>query len=448
MNVLPDFLNLVRADLCHENVVFGPGPSLFCQVCKTTPIPNVYDYIDRDFPHDRLYSCTLAQAYYRQTGDDNVRVSFYVLGATGILPQCVQGQTLRRLRESIQLMKAINAPFIQDASPHTPTELMETFLQKYVQAVSNQKTRDKITPGEQTFLNHLLKTMHQLLHSKDTPHPFEFYFQKLVPYVKRCVNDNLLLPRVDEETNLAKDLIFQLQFSQAIRDRYGKYSIPFEVIHVMLGCYVSSSNINVVANWALDLMARVCRGQFFWQNYKNCCFVEAMQTLLNTEVTTRKNTPLYYVKREIMVGNAAESLSSFLPNYMQLEMLIKDKFASKFPDVNPQVLQVATNQMFPAVIFEDNADHLGFTMELGHVACNIDPRTGLIKKGTYGTARKIHRVVSKFIRQVCKFDRIENAWTMDTLHQFLESDPTLEQDILEVSKMLLVKQDEEASMEE
>ncbi|GIX89619.1 uncharacterized protein CEXT_201381 [Caerostris extrusa] len=221
---------------------------------------------------------------------------------------------------------------------------------------------------------------------------------------------------------------------------FSQYCLSFDVIHVMLGCYVCSCDLKVVANWALDLMARVCRGQFFWKRYASNELVQTMQHLLNTAVSYRHKTDLYYVVREIRRGNAAENLSTFLQNYLLLEMLVREKF--QVPETSPDVLRMATTQLFPAVLFEDYKDQLGFIMALGHVASHID-KTGQVKKGTYATAKKIHKIVNKFIEKIQKFDVIEIPWTMDTLHLFLLSEPHLEQDIVEISRLVLTQESDE-----
>jgi hypothetical protein len=373
----------------------------------------------------------LAQAYSEWTGDEDVPANFVIIDVEGILPTRIIGQPLRRIKETVLLLRALNAPFTTVPITNKPTELMEKFLSNYIQSIQIPKD---ISSSEQTLFNQLITNMHHALHSKEFPNPFDFYFEKLVPYVKACKEEWTLLEPVNE-LNMAKELLLLFRQSYEIRQNFSAYSIPFDVIHVMLGCYVCCCDLNVVANWALDLMSRVCDGKFFWKRFESCRFVQAMERLLKTEVTFKNRTDLYYVIRHIREGNSAECLSNFLPQYSQLERLVKEKFPNYYNASD--IAEFASHQLFPAVLFENHNDQLGFSVGLGHVACSIHPRTGQVKKGTYSTARKIHRVISRFIESVQKFNQIPNLWTLDTLQQFLVQEPRLEKDILEIAKLVL-----------
>lgn len=434
MNVRKDFLHLVQDKLCHgrENACIVPGPRLHCEFCGNDPIPDVYKYIcGKGTNH--LHPCELAQAFYEMTGDPNVPVNFVIV-ADNILPTYIEGQLLSRLRNAVHFYKVLLAPFTQHSTPYVTTPEMDSFMVDYAEGITSLTCpQEETSSNAQFLLKQLLENLHKSLRSKDTPNPFEHYVNTLVPYVKLCDPTVPLLPADDDdEANLASNLVSQLRRSQWVRDQYSRYSFVFDLMHVMVGCYVSSCNKEVVANWVLEFISCLCGGKFFWKQFPECPLVVEMKNFIQSEVSHRKKPNLYYVLREIQRGNAAESLSSFLPNYLQLEMLVKEKFRDH---------PMAASQLFPAILFEDVADHLGFAMHLGHVAFNMNMKTGTVKKGTFQAARKFHVVVAKCVDSVRRFDAIKNIWTMDTFHQFLESEPNLEQELVGVAKLLLVRED-------
>ncbi|GBN92055.1 hypothetical protein AVEN_266869-1 [Araneus ventricosus] len=431
-----DFLNLVESHLCHgsQNVQLVEGRTLKCTQCLTNPIKDVYEFVSSH--QDPFVSCRLAEAFARWTGDENVPVTFILIDVEGILPSQIFGQPLKVLREAVELYKAINSPFTEGGRDDVEmTPLMHNFLGQYIKIITAMSSTQDRKTSEMVILNQLMGAMHQAVESTDKYNPFENYFKRSVPYVKSFEKEWTLLPPETATDTLVRQLMDQMQRSSAIRKQFSQYSMIFDVMHVILGCYACSTNIQVVGNWVLDLLARVCRGQFFWKNYASHEFVQTIQKALKTSVSYRNRPELHYVIREIQQGNAVESLSSFLPQYLQLEILLRHSL--------PQLDSMVITELFPSVLFENYAPQAAFSVALMHVGRNMNPKTGQIKKGTYQTARKIGRVITKLIEQVKEFDSITIPWTTDVLKLFLVSNPKLEQELVQVANVVLGPEEEE-----
>ncbi|GFQ88173.1 uncharacterized protein TNCT_361821 [Trichonephila clavata] len=225
------------------------------------PIPNEYHFIREAANLDLLDACHLAQMYHILTGDEQVPVPFALVSVEGILPKRVDDQSIRRLYASVKILKALNAPFTQNATMDESTVEMQHFLMNYMNAITHAQPQELLRDSEKMVLNHLLQNLHQAMESnKFQDNKFDFYFQKLVPYVKACRKDWTPLPPEEEESILMKQLLNQLQRSMAIRKMFSRYCISFDIFHVLVECYACCSDIGMVANWSLDLMARICRG--------------------------------------------------------------------------------------------------------------------------------------------------------------------------------------------
>ncbi|GFR03389.1 uncharacterized protein TNCT_463601 [Trichonephila clavata] len=237
-----NFLELIRPHLCHDPyrmsiIAFSNQPPVIrCETCHQMPIPNVYHFIRDAANVDLLGACHLAQMYNILTGDEQVPVSFALVSVDPnvlILPKRVDDQPIRRLYASVKILKALNAPFTQNATMDEPTVEMQHFLTDYMNAITHAQSQEALKDSEKMVLNHLLQNLHQAMESKEfQENKFDFYFQKLVPYVKACRKDWTPLPPEEEESNLIKQLLNQLQRSMAIRKMFSRYCIPFDIFHV------------------------------------------------------------------------------------------------------------------------------------------------------------------------------------------------------------------------
>lgn len=438
------FPTVLRA--CHENLrVFrGPegAPAVQCNECQNIPIANVYEWIANISKTDMSEACALAQSYAQWTGDTNVPVPFAVLGIDGILAQKIKGQPLHRLVACVKILKALNAPFTEHAVLEKPSSEMQNFLTDYMNVIASAKPQETLKSNEQTVLNNLLQNLHSVMDSKEfQENKFDLYFEKLVPYVQACEENWTPLMPDDDDPIVINQLLKQLKRSEAIRKIFGKYSLPFDIFHVLVGCYACCVNIGVVANWALDLIARVCRGRFFWKEYATCRFVQQLRLTMASEFTYKRNTDLYYVIRSMQKGEGMDCLSTNFNKYTQLEKTLKEKIQTP-----SHIHEMACNQLFPATVFENHRDQMAFAIALGHVACNMDHGSkGIhtVRKGTFAKARRLYHIIVQLMAQVQKFDeQYPLPWTIDTLKLFLVSDPTIDKSLAEMAAVVFQQEEE------
>lgn len=413
--------------ICHpESAILDVNRNIYCDLCKKIVIVDIFEYVRQPFD-DHFYGAALAQALYECTGNDQVPLPFTVVDIDGILPKRVTGQTLQHVRKCIEFLRAINAPFTTNPS-HKMCPEMGQFMTDYL----------KMVDSDHTLLNQLIQGMHQVLNAdKEFSNPFEFYFSKLVPYTQKCIDGWKPLQAMPPDANLAKELWIQLSQSNAIRKMFGIYCIPFDAIHAMVASYACCSDPDMVGNWVLDLMARICSGNYFWQRYRDCIFVKTMQNVLKTEVTLRNHMALYHTMRQFQNGNAIDCISTQWTNYLQLAKLVHSKF--HVPQTTYDVNELACNQMFPAVLFENQGDLFGFILSSTHLMMSVDPKRAMVPKGAFKKAREIHRIVKRFVDSVFRFN--QPIWTLDTLQLFLAAEPNLEREISEVFRLLITQEE-------
>lgn len=433
------FIDLIAQDVCHPKSLQlqKHPPELYCTVCKNCPISNIYEYIVQEFP-DHFHSSELAQAYYNWTKDEKTPMTFTLVDIQGIYPGRIVAHSILQIRESVDHLTAINAPFTtKPAVEHT--DAMNTFLTRFLDTVSQHKN----SSTDFHVIEQIVEGMHHTIQNGDYTNPFQFYMSKLAPYVQTCLTDWTPIPATEEDPNLAKELLLQLQLSSQIRKVFGKYSIAFDVLHAMIGSYACSSDMEKVGNWVLDLMARICRGQYFWKVYPDCRYVQAMNSFLEREVSYKKRPHLYYVMRAIRQGNASDNLSESWSNYCQLQNLVNEKFT--MPHVPFDILQMVCIQLFPAILFEDHSDQLGFALALGHVILTVDPKTGFTRKGSFKKARKIHEIIRRYVNKVRSFegDSDGSIWNMETLRVFLVSQPNLDEEMRQLTNLVFMKDEED-----
>lgn len=429
------FLNLVQTDICHpEKVSLVAGPALFCHQCGKGFA--VYEYITR-ISTDHFRSSELAQAFREWTGDENVPMNFTVVDLEGIFSKTIVGQSLNRVLKSLRLLRAINAPFT--TRPQVDRfEDMNNFLFDFLNMV---KEHPESTAARE-IINDVLHSMYELLNtSKESIDLFSTYFDDLVPFVQRCVPDGKPIRVNDSFPNLAREMHEQLQLSSAIRKQFGKFSIPFDMIHVMVCSFACSVDMDVVGNWVMDFIARVCRGRFFWKSYPDCPFVETMNRIVYREVLSRAGSDHYKTLTKITTGKSIEHYSTFLMPFHELQMFLKGKFCRGRHD---RVQEMAFHQMFPAVCFTDHGDQLGFTIGHNYLVQTLNRNNGRIVKGMFKTAKSLHRTVQKFIAKIRDFETMPDGspntqllWTVDTFQLFLASDPEYEAEIKSVLRTVV-----------
>lgn len=443
------FLELIRYRLCcpPKHMILGPGLSLCCNTCQKILIPNLYEFVNDPSSDDFFYSGLLAQALSEWIECDNVPMSFPLSHVEGILDTVVRGQPLHRVRKSIRLLRAINGPFTKDqATTRSDLDEMNTFLTDFLNIISENPTSE--SEDERIALDALMKNMHDLVASRNGVNPFGSYFDVLVPYVKTCGywED---LETGGEDPNPASELHAQLVRSGLIRGRLSRYAVPFDVIHVMVCCYACSSDMDVVGNWAIDFMARVCRGQFDWKLYVDSPFVIRMMKLIHSQFTCRRNTQFYFrVVRPIQRGESIDHYSTLWEPYHEMRAILKSRYS--VPGVpSSDILDMAFAHLFPAVLFPDYSDQLGFTLGFNHLLMSFDREKGTMARGAFKKAKLIHSIVRRFIRCVEDFhdDKLPRkadklVWNLDTVRLFFASDPKFHEEIMHVVNVLVGKQED------
>ncbi|GFX70537.1 uncharacterized protein TNCV_875111 [Trichonephila clavipes] len=170
----------------------------------------------------------------------------------------------------------------------------------------------------------------------------------------------------------------------------------------------------MVANWALDLMARICRGKFFWKEYESCAFVQQILRGIKSDVTYKRNTDLYYVMRSIQKGEGIDCLSENFAKYGQLEKLVKEKI-----QVPMDLVDMVSHQL-------------------------MDFKTAQVKKGAFSKARRLYGIISKLVKQAEAFDaQYPIPWTINSLKLFMVSDPNIEKNLTEIAAVVFEPNEEE-----
>ena len=442
-----EFLNHVQPLLCHDpqyvKVVTAADsqPGLQCQYCLQM-LP-VYAYVDQVAERDANEACRLAEMYYEWTGDHKIPVRFPLIGIDGLLPKVIENQTLGRISTSVRLLKWLNAPFTQNAevtSIDTIKVHLNDLLKNCIEKMKeSQKNESRESENASSF--NVMNSLVEMFESRVTDTNcigFELYINTYVPFVKSCKNDDTLwLP---PDTACTKPLIGQLKEqllrSQAIRKLYSMYCYPFDIFHVIAGSYSCCSDIDVLQNWLLDFVIRVCRGQFFWKQFESNLQIQHLLNVLKKEVTFKRHNDLHYLVKQIRDGEGIECMSENLFKYGQLEQLLSEK--------NSETLM---RFQFPNVLFDNHYDQLAFTISLIVLQMSVNRRTGQVLKGTYSKVRHLSNLVKNVIRQLHEFDqRVNLPWTDSTFQLFLASNKQLGEQLKEVMKIInpfKKKEDEE-----
>ncbi|KAG8178372.1 hypothetical protein JTE90_005265 [Oedothorax gibbosus] len=116
-------------------------------------------------------------------------------GIDGILMTQIK-QPLGRIQACVNLLKAINAPFAQQATVQHHIPEMDTFLEDYTAVVQQIMDKSEYEESEKKILKNLQNTLCAMISTKDkrTNNQFELYFNVLVPLVQACHNKETLLP--------------------------------------------------------------------------------------------------------------------------------------------------------------------------------------------------------------------------------------------------------------
>lgn len=423
--------------------VVGPtrkDMAIQCQFCQNVIIPNVYTYIQHVSQQDMYEGCTLAQLYYEWTHDDKVPISFAITNIEGILPARIENQTLNRIQTSIHLLKCLNAPFTKDAIIEKPKFNVLDILSDYIKTIKKEANKD-VSNNDLAILESIITHFKAVLKNKKDK--VEYYFDTLVPYIKACKKDDLvLLPPDQTSDNLFRELSNQLLRSQAIRKMYGMYCLSFELLHILVACYACCSNLKVVANWLFDLIARVCRGNFFWKNFETLHFIQDLFGIMQ-KITYKQNTDFYYLLKMIREGEGIEALSGNFKKYAELAQFLMSKLQAP-----ANIEETVVYQLFPDILFESHVNQLAFLVGMVTAFDGIDRKTGQGKKGSkaFSKARHAYKIIQEIVQRIQKFDgNGQVPWTTETLQLFMASDSSVEKSLTELLGVTLETSEDNSS---
>lgn len=442
-----EFLKLIPDKICcsPDRVVLMPGPTLICNACGKDLIGNVHQFINQPHPGDFFRSSQLAQAFADATGGD-VPMSFPLIDIKGIRDTIVFGQSVSRVKKSIRLLRALNAPFT--TRPCSGGELNSDdtadFMSDFLNIIHEHPEAKR--SNERVLLDALLQNMHDMFKGREE-NPFNVYFTQLVPFVQNCLSFEwkpLDAAAEPEDVNLARELYRQLSMSYMIRSVHGRYVIFFEVLHIMVCMYACSSDINVVANWALDFLARICRGQFNCMRYADCKFVEILKRIIQREYSnTKNNAVVKHVINPIVRGESSEQWSEAWKPLHEMIGNVARKFFDVTKGVPGPVKELAVVLYVPAVLFRDHGDQLGFAMAYNHIRSNCGKNLEPYRKAVFKEGKRIHLLAREFVNKMNEFEKGKSGttvwWDMNMVHLFLLSDPDFETQIVKVVRTLMMQ---------
>ncbi|GBM71694.1 hypothetical protein AVEN_127064-1 [Araneus ventricosus] len=399
-----------KSAFCHDTVRHDGKGIVRCLTCHSFfDIPNVVD--------DPFQSSQLALEYARLTGDVNIPCNFVLADLTGIVPTRTV-VPLKNLISAIQCFRTLNAPFVtsrQEGSLPDP-KILNRFLKEYGDTIMKW-------PKEELNEQFMFQVLLMFKNMIDTNF-FDLYFKVLVPYVESCETEPSL-ERDDYDPRMppAYQFLVESRRSTRIRQKYSKYCIAFDVLHVMIYCYVCSSDMDVVANLSFELLTRVCKGDFFGVETP---YAKEVKRIVESNVSYKQNTDLYYVVRSIEKGETCEHFSTLLEKYAKLEKLVSDHFKSGD--------EFAFGQAFPSALFKSHVRYYGFLAALLHVSVNMK-RNKTLPKGLYAIARQICTLFEELIEKIKNYK--VDFWTMETLHLFLAQDTEFERKIREMGHVII-----------
>lgn len=418
--------------LCHdENVVLRDDRNVYCGTCDEHVL-DVNAHLTRDV--DFLISCQVAHYYARWSGDVHVPCRIKIVNVPGIMPSEVI-VPYSNLINAIELLKAANREFIfrnnplYDKKSTLQNKILEEFIKNYV---NNMETLQYENPDVQTIVISVLDQMKNMYEDKNI---FKYYSDILCPYVKSCHAS----PSVVRQCTVSSPGEYFLALSQdavEIRNVFGKFSIPFDVIYIMIYCYLCHTDVNLVANFTFDLIARICRGYFNDINK----YGECMDKILNRCVSYKHNTPLHFLIQCIRRGQAVDHVSQeFLEKYSELQQLVGNEFAKIVSTPNDQILKYAFSQSFPFTIFPNGPNYYGFTSMMGYLMKKIHLKTGSFEKGTLSNSKRIFKFVEMYTTKIAEFEMEGTPvlfWNLEVLQLFIGSDENLIEQLKDILNLL------------
>lgn len=409
--------------LCHDTNVRFEDRKIFCNTCQLL-ILDVNQFVkEARF----LESCQVAHLFAHWTGDVNVPCKIQISGIPGIMPDDNLMISYSNLMNVIELLGSTNQEFIIAKSHNFNKSLilqkriLENFLKNYMTMISELKYDDE---SVQTVVVSLLDQMKFVFEETNV---FDYFLNVLCPYVKSCKSENFQPITKVYNVHTPGELLMHLsQDATLIRKKFSKYCIPFDVIYIMIYCYLCSSNTDMVANFVFDLIVRICKGYFNETTH----YQTILSQLVKKHITCKQNIKLHYIVNCMSRGEAKDYMSAdFLEKYSELHQILANEFYRTVSAPTEQVQKYAFTQSFPYTLFPNSANYNGFVCMLGYVTKKLNSsKNAIYEKGLFSNAKEIFKFIENYTHKIKEFDSEGEPvpyWTTDIFMLFMSSDDKL-----------------------
>lgn len=385
--------------LCHDpnEIQIGQDRQLFCKICNRL-ILDVNKHLTVDtLP---MLSSFLAKHYANWTGDLHVPCRIVIKDIPGIKSGYVEISYFHLLN-AIELLGTVNQDFILcknfnfDTKSTLKAKILENFIKYYMNMVD---TIQHDSEDIETILKGLLKQMKDIFDTNDVS-IFDYYFKVICPYVKTF--DNTLR---EETINVDCPGEFFLHLSKNatdIRKHFSKYCLPFDIIYIMIYCFICHKNLDMVVNFVFDLIARLCNKYFDEPTF----YQEACKRLLPTVVKYDKKNKIYYAIKDIQNGQASEVFSfDFYNKFAQLQQLLFAEFSKAVSTPSEVITKFAFSQSFPFFLFPNSANYYGFMCMMSYATSKLNTKKYVhFEKETCANARELFKFVESYAKRVENF---------------------------------------------
>lgn len=384
--------------LCHgqEKEFVIEDRKIFCKICKRLILD-----VDKHLSIDTqpMLSCYLAKLYAHWTGDLQVPCRIVIQNIPGIQP-CFVPISYLNLIYAIELLGTVNQDFILcknhqfDMKSTLKAKIMENFIDNYMKMIDEiQCEKEEIEKILKTFLRQLKECL-----STTDYNIFDYYFKVICPYVK-TFDDTI---KEESLTVSSPGEFFEHLSKNAteIRNHFATYCLPFDIMYIMIYCFACHKNLDVVANFVFDLIARICNNYFDTvTHYQQIC-----KNVLHAHINPVKNNTLYFLVKQIREGKAADLLSmAFYNNFAALQQLVFTEFCKSVTTPSETIKKFAFAQSFPFILFPEASNYYGFVGMMGFATSRLSIKHAQFEKGALASARKIMHFIENYYRKIRNF---------------------------------------------
>lgn len=414
--------------LCHgpNDIRVGPNRQLFCQSPDCNRL--ILD-VNKQLTEVELPSCAsyLAKHYAQWTGDLHVPCRITIKDIPGIKPDYVEISYFNLLN-TIELLGAVNQEFIACKNHHfnvketLKAKILENFIDYYMNMVD---TLEHEQGDIEKILKAILKQMKDSFNTQDY-NIFEYYFKVICPYVKTI--DSSFREETLEVHSPAEFFLHLSQNASEIRKQRSPYCLPFDITYIMIYCFACHRNLDVVANFVFDLIARLCTQYFDPPTF----YHQACKNTLHSLIGHDSNTPLYYLTKEIQKGQASDLFSlDFYGKFAHLQQLLFAEFARTVSTPSDTITKFAFAQSFPFILFPNSLNYYGFMCMMGYATSKLNLKNNArFEKGTCAHAKEIFHFIESYAKRIETFANGTYIKVSDIRQILLLDDHQLKFDIM------------------